>query len=230
MVEDLSREEFVEAVSQAVKELLLAASVVTPPVDAVSLARNHLGLPPKPQRRKKGVESSTQATEEQKQWDAALQIGDSLKPNLLHRLGIDPNQPRPLMGESLSKMVAEHLLLPLPWFARDAASSGFDLLALKDIYRTASHELIAWRWLDLPEPCIVTVVDNDHIQRRRSNAWPVRRELHPVEQQCQRYVSEYSRPRIVRAEGWTVQGWPVHRSDWKREVLRSVVETDQSWG
>ena len=78
--------------------------------------------------------------------------------------------------------------------------------------------------LDLPSPCILTIVDNDHIYRRRSNAWPVRRELHPVERECQRYVHEYSRPHLVQQEGWTVQGWPVHQPDWKREILRSVVE------
>jgi hypothetical protein len=52
----------------------------------------------------------------------------------------------------------------------------------------------------------------------------VRRELLPAERECQRYVSHYSRPRVVQAGGWTVQGWPVHRSDWKREILRSVGE------
>ena len=28
----------------------------------------------------------------------------------------------------------------------------------------------------------------------------------------------------VREDGWTVQGWPVHQTDWKREILRAVVE------
>jgi hypothetical protein len=91
-------------------------------------------------------------------------------------------------------------------------------------YRTASHEVIAWRFLDLPAPCIVTIVDNDHIHRRRSNAVRIKKELAPAEQKCQRHVHEQGRPRIERADGWTVQGWPVHQPDWKREILRSVVD------
>ena len=33
-------------------------------------------------------------------------------------------------------------------------------------------------------------------------------------------------PLLVRAAGWTVRGWPVHSVDWKREILRSVVDED----
>ena len=76
---------------------------------------------------------------------------------------------------------------------------------------TSSHEVLAWRLLDLPEPCIVTIIDNDRISRRRSNAWPTRRRLEPVEQKCQREVHQHNRPSLVRENGWTVQGWPVHQ-------------------
>jgi hypothetical protein len=78
--------------------------------------------------------------------------------------------------------------------------------------------------LDLPQPCIITILDNDQIHRRRSNAWRVKRALAIAEVQCQRYVHEHGRPHVFRQTGWTVQGWPVHQHDWKREVLRSVVE------
>ena len=84
--------------------------------------------------------------------------------------------------------------------------------------------MIAWRLLDLPEPCIITVIDNDHVQRRRSNGWRINRELSEPEKRCQQYVHTYSRPHRLSADGWTVQGWPLHQADWKREVLRSVVE------
>jgi Zn-dependent peptidase ImmA (M78 family) len=129
-----------------------------------------------------------------------------------------------MMGESLANRFAHHLLVPTAWFTDDAKLYDYDVLQLKQKYHTASHEVIAWRMLDLPAPCIITVVDNDHIHRRRSNSWHVRKELEEAEIQCQRYVNYYSRPRVVRANGWTVQGWPVHQSDWKREILRSVVD------
>ena len=131
-----------------------------------------------------------------------------------------------MAGESLANLFAHHLLVPTCWFASDAPLLGYDVLELKQRYPTASHEVLALRMLDLPEPAIITVVDNDHISRRRSNAWRVRKELEPVERQCQRYVSHYSRPKVVREGGWTVQGWPVHQADWKREILRSVVDGD----
>jgi hypothetical protein len=85
---------------------------------------------------------------------------------------------------------------------------------------------LAWRLLDLPEPCVITVIDDGQVQRRRSNAWRVRRELAAPERACQRYVNHHGRPHVVRAGGWTVQGWPVPRPDGMREVLRSVLDGD----
>ena len=78
--------------------------------------------------------------------------------------------------------------------------------------------------LDLPQPCIITIIDNEAIHRRRSNAWPTKRALTPVEKKCQRYVHVHGKPKSWAADGWTVQGWPVHTPEWKREILRSVME------
>ena len=78
--------------------------------------------------------------------------------------------------------------------------------------------------LDLPEPCIVTILDNEAITRRRSNAWPTKRKLEPVEEKCWRRVHERGKLYLNRENGWSVQGWPVHQSDWKREILRSVID------
>jgi hypothetical protein len=72
----------------------------------------------------------------------------------------------------------------------------------------------------------VTIIDNDHITRRRSNAWRVKRELARAEAKCQRLVHQRSRPARVQEGGWTVQGWPVHQADWKREILRSVYDEE----
>ena len=32
------------------------------------------------------------------------------------------------------------------------------------------------------------------------------------------------KPKTVRNDGVTVHGWPVHTPEWKREILRTVVE------
>jgi Zn-dependent peptidase ImmA (M78 family) len=238
MIEDLSREEVHRAVDRAVEELLAAANKTEPPVDAIQLAQGHLGMIvclDRGQRQRgraqraagrKQIFLRPEPTEERHQWTVAHEIGEHLKPALLERLGIAPEQTKAMMGESLANLFAQRLLVPTGWLADDARACGHDVLELKQRFRTASHEVLAWRLLDLPDPCIITIVDNDHVHRRRSNAWRVRRELEPPERECQRYVSHFSRPRVVRADGWTVQGWPVHQADWKREILRSVVEAE----
>lgn len=232
MSEDLTREEVHAAVDRAVEELLEAARVCTPPVDAVALAQRHLGMVVALDRdrpaRGRGQRGShhPEPTAEQEQWTVAHEIGKRLEADLLRRLGIEAGGTRPMTGGSLTNLFAARLLVPSAWLSDDARACGHDLEALKERYATASHEVIARRLLDLPEPCIFTVVDNDHVHWRRSNAWPVRKALEPAERQCQRYVNHYSRPHVVRAGGWTVQGWPVHQPDWKREILRSVVETE----
>jgi Zn-dependent peptidase ImmA (M78 family) len=165
-------------------------------------------------------------TEERHQWTVAHEIGEHFKIDLLGRLGVEPEQMRSMAGESLANLFAYRLLVPTYWFAADAPALDYDILELKKRYRTSSHEVIALRFLDLPEPCVVTVIDNDQVTRRKSNAYPVRRPLETAEQACQRYVNHYSRPRVVREGIWTVQGWPVHQTDWKREILRSVRDAE----
>lgn len=238
MFDDLSREDVTAAVDRAVEELLGTAGVTAPPVDAIALAQRHLGMivcldrtqnqRGRAQRSggRKQIFLRPEPTEERHQWTVAHEIGEHHKAGLLQRLGLAPEQTRAMAGESLANLFAYRLLVPSAWFAADAPALDYDVLELKKRYKTASHEVIAWRFLDLPAPCVVTVLDNDHIHRRKSNAWRVRRRLEPAEAACQRYVNYYSRPRVVQENGWTVYGWPVHQADWKREILRSVVEED----
>lgn len=239
MSEDLAREEVLAAIDAVIEELLERAGVQAPPVDAIALARRQLGLelsldrPPRQRGRTQGrarILVRPEPSEERDQWAAAHEIARHLKPALLERLGVEPRAGSGLIGESLGKLFAGRLLVPACWFGGDAAAADYDVPQLKQRYRTASHETVALRLLDLPEPCIITVVDNGHVSRRRSNAWRVRRELAPAEQECQRYVNSYSRPTRVARDGWTVRGWPVHQPDWKREILRSVMDEDAEWG
>jgi Zn-dependent peptidase ImmA (M78 family) len=236
MLDHLSREDVIATLDRTVDNLLQAARIETPPVDAIALAQRHLGMivcldRRQPQRGRaqrtagrKQIFLRPEPTEERHQWTVAHEIGEHLKSDLIERLGLEPEQTRVMMGESLANLFAYRLLVPACWFAADARTAAYDLLALRERYRTASHEVIAWRLLDLPDPCIITIVDNKHIHRRRSNAWPTRKSLEPPEQECQEYVHYYSRPRVVQEGGWTVLGWPIHQVDWKREILRSVVE------
>ena len=99
----------------------------------------------------------------------------ALKGDLLRRLGFDPGFRVGLSGESLPDLFAHRLLTPGAWFADDARGCDWDVLELKRLYATAGHEVVAWRLLDLPTPCVITVVENDHVHRRRSNAWRIHR-------------------------------------------------------
>lgn len=234
MSEGPSREEVLGVIDQSVAALLAGAGVTGPPVDALALAAR-LGVKvERGQRAGGGKQKSAQQQQrpepraEQQQWSAAHNLGEHCKADLLARLDIDPEQARGLGGGggSLVNLFADRLLVPTPWLAAEAAACGHDLLALKELFRTASHEAIAWRLLDLDEPCVITILDNDHVYRRKSNAWRVGRELSAPEKKCQQQVSRYSRPHALSEAGWRVQGWPVHEVDWRRELLRSVLEEE----
>jgi hypothetical protein len=227
MSEELTREDVTAAADAVVQDLLEAAGVTQPPVDAVTIAERHLGLvlnfaPPRGRHR---VQSPAEVSAERRQWLAAREIGDKLRTDLLERLGLPTEGPRPMFAESPATLFAMRLLMPTAWFADDARSCAYDVAELQGRYGVAL-DLNAWRLLDLPTPCIITVVDNGAVTRRRCNVRHIPRDLAPAERECQNYVHHYSRPRVVRADGWTVQGWPVHQPDWKREVLRSVCAED----
>lgn len=237
MLDDVPREEMVAEIDQMVEELLEAAGVPGPPVDAIALAQQHLGMVVcldkrqtqrgRAQRslgRQPAIYLRPEPTEERHQWTVAHEIGEHLKAELFQRLDLAPGQARAMAGESLANLFAYHLLVPTCWFAADVRDLAYSLPELKQRYRTSSHEVIAWRFLDLPEPCIVTVIDNDHVSRRRSNGPRITRQLQPAEEKCRRYVNSQGRPQVVREDAWTVQGWPVHSAEWKREILRSVVD------
>jgi Zn-dependent peptidase ImmA (M78 family) len=234
MLDEMPREDVTRTIDRMVEELLDAAHVIAPPVDAIALAQRHLDMvvvmdQRQPQRGraqralgKKQIYLKPEPREERHQWTVAHEIGEHLKSELLERLNIAPGEARAMSGESLANLFAYRLLVPSCWFAADAKTLEFDLLALKKRYATSSHEVIAWRFLDLPSPCVVTILDNERITRRKSNAWPVKRALLPVEKECWQGVHEHGKPRIERDDDWTVQSWPVHELDWKREILRSV--------
>jgi Zn-dependent peptidase ImmA (M78 family) len=238
MVFELIRDDLVGQVDLAVAELLADAGVDAPPVDAIAIAQRHLGMVVCLDKRQtqrgraqrgagcRRIYLRPEPTVERHQWTVAHEIGEHLKPSLLSRLGVEPADAKAMMGESLANLFAHRLLVPTRWYAEDAPAFDYDLLALKQRYSTSSHEVLAWRLLDLAEACIITIIDNERIHRRRSNAWPTRRELAPAEEKCQRHIHLHGKPHQLSEGGWSVRGWPVHTADWKREILRSVVDLD----
>jgi Zn-dependent peptidase ImmA (M78 family) len=236
MLDDLTRCDVLPLVDAMVLDLLERGEIASPPVDAIALAQGPLGmivcLDKEQTQRGRSSRAAGQRhiflrsepTEERHQWTVARAIGAHFKPEMLARLGAEAGQTRVPTGESLANLFAQRLLAPDCWFREDARTLDFDVLALKAKYATASHEVLAWRLLDLPDPCIITILDNGVVYRRRSNAWAAKRALSPAEKKCQQFVHTRGQPRRVHEKGWSVQGWPVHQAGWKREILRSVVE------
>lgn len=236
MSEEFLREDMIAGIDRLVGEVLAAGGVKAPPVDVIRLAQDALDMVvcmdrQQPERgraqRTAGrriIYLKPEPREERHQWTVAHEIGEHLKVELLKRLGLEPAQTRAMTGESLANLFGYRLLVPTRWFAEDAPALDYDVLELKRRYRTSSHEVIALRLLDLPEPSIITIIDHDSITKRRSNAWRVTRKLQPAERACQRHVHEHGEPHRVAQDGWTVYGWPVHQLEWKREILRSVVD------
>jgi hypothetical protein len=210
-MDDIEREDVLQAVDRAIAELLDRAKIVEPPVDAIALAEETI----------KELDLDPEWSEERRQWTAAHEIGRSLKSQLLEQLGVEG---RGLAGASLANLVAARLLAPTAWFAADAPAVDYDLLELKNRYTTATHEELAWRILDLPEPCIITVLDDDVIRRRRGNALPAKRELSPAEKKCVKLIRQSNESQSVRQGAWTVQGWPIPRESGSRIILRSQVD------
>ncbi len=237
MLDDITREDVVAVLDKIVDDLLGEANLTKPPIDAIALAQKHLGISIVMDRRqnergrvqragrRQQIYLRPEPMEERHQWTVAHEICQHLKTEILEQLHIEPEQAKALTGESLNTLFSSRLLVPSSWFAQDAADLGYDLPELKKRYRTASNEVIALRFLDLPFPTVISVVDNDAIHRRKSNGPKIKAtEMEPVELQCQQAVNKEGKPHKMSEGNWTVQGWPIHQKDWKREILRAIVD------
>ena len=210
----LTQEDVFHAVDQVVEELLEKRSMHTPPIDALTLAEKHF----------RATIRDPDRSELELQWESAQLIGKELKPRIYQRLGIDPTQR--IRGPSIPNIFAKHLLLPTTWLRRDSAELNYDLLALQELYSSVSHEMLAFRWLDFPDPCIVTIIDNEEVYRRKSNGSSIKKELSVVEAECLQIILEGDEPADARRAGWTVQGWPIPHEVWDRIILRSTVDPE----
>jgi hypothetical protein len=159
---------------------------------------------------------------ERTQWAAAHELGEVVAHRVFERLDLDGGEPRPDLREQTASLLATRLLLRFDWFADDARLLADDVPALKNVYSTASHELIALRLLDLPEPCTITIFDHARVTRRRSNGARRPPPLLPLECAVWQETHRTGRPG-ERSDGeLRVRCWPVHEPEWKREILRTT--------
>jgi Zn-dependent peptidase ImmA (M78 family) len=159
---------------------------------------------------------------ERLQWAAAHELGEMFACEAFHRAGVEADTSESGLREQAANLFASHLLLPSRSFFDEVRSVAGDLLELKAIFATASHELIAMRLLDLPEPSIVTIFDQGKVTRRRSSTTSHAPQLQQAERECWTDIHHYNHPSERSTDDFTVQGWPVHEPGWKREILRTV--------
>lgn len=162
---------------------------------------------------------------ERQQWAAAHELGESCVWRICRALGQSGDDLTPRQREELANAFAKSLLLPAPWFQRDSRVCDYDLLQMKSIYATASHELIASRWLDAESSAIVTVFDQGRITHRQTNL-PTQIPLTVTEKTCWSKLRDSRTSHRVQADRLSVRGWCVDSPGWEREILYAVISSD----
>lgn len=229
------------ALSDAATEILQSSEVIYPPIDAMTIARKsglQVALDQTQSGRGRIKRISGQPViflrpddrPERLQWAAAHELGESLVWRVCRSLGIEGTELPPRPREELANQLAQEILLPREWFQRDCQRFDYDLTILKTHYRTASHELIAWRWLDLEVPTFVSVFDQGHLSRRRSNRNLRPPSITPFERDAWETLRETRRAVDVSHSEFRVQGWCVDSPGWQREILvtRLLYDTEFS--
>jgi Zn-dependent peptidase ImmA (M78 family) len=246
MFSEFPDDEIAAAIDACAAELLWEASITEPPVDALAVAeglglivaRND-GMPFRGQfarlAKYEGSDRGGQGTivvgaaerPEREQWAVAHEIGESAAYRVFARLGIAFDETLPTAREVVANRLANSLLLPRRWFAVDGRELDWDLLALKDCYITASHELIARRMLDMRPPIVITVCDLGRIHWRRSNGTARPPSLLAEEKAVWKEAHATGLPACATLDAESglasVRCWPIHEPGWKREILRSEI-------
>jgi Zn-dependent peptidase ImmA (M78 family) len=241
MLAEIAPAELASAVDHVAANALAAARIGPLPVDAMRVAQQ-LGLAVAWDDRQAGrarlvkLAAAGRLTAailmrhdpraEREQWAVAHEIGEALAESVFGELGVDAREAPRQGRETVANAIARAILLPREFFAIDAAALSWDLPALKERYRTASHELIARRMLDLSPPICISVYDQDRLTWRRSNISGQRPPPSELELNARRRshesgeAVEFGPPRI--------QVWPIHEPAWQREIVR--VEIDEFAG
>jgi hypothetical protein len=228
--------EWTEKLDETAAEILRRARVTRPPIDAIEVARR-LGCPVLWDARQKGrariatvrvgsgcrresaIFLRPDPRRERIQWAVAHEVGEQCAAEVCQRLGIDVVESLPDQREQIANALATRLLLPIRWFADDAMAFDLDLVLIKNRYSTASHELIARRMLDLPQPMLLTIFDQGRQQFRRWNRPQRPPSISKLEWQAWQRAHE-SGDAVHGSTSPRIDVWPVHEPGWKREIIR----------
>lgn len=170
---------------------------------------------------------------ERLQWAVAHEIGEAVVWRVVQRLGLDPTELQPRQREAMANRLANGLLLPQRLWTAAVQTQGRHLIRLKSVFPLASHELIAWRFLDSETPPIVTIVDQGIVSRRRSNfssrVPPVTTdELRCLERARTDGEAHCKQVRDLLPNAGRAQctAWAIHEDDWQREILLTEIDID----
>lgn len=232
MLAEIACEDYVHCLNDIVEELLAAAHVAAPPVDAFALARR-LGILVAVDDRQTGrarcarlnsarplILVRSEERPERGQWSVAHEIGEHVCQRVFARLGVDPHEAPPGTRERVANLLAARLLLPSAWFLECAVACEWDLFAMKQSFATASHELIARRMLDFEPPVAISIFDHGRFTFRRAN-FGVAPPLSALEVECRRRAASTGQPASGESPEETVAAWPIHEPGWPREIVRA---------
>lgn len=225
--------EWANALDDAANDLLDRGGVEAPPVDCLTLAERleiyvayDASQPGRGRHKRIGGQSTLLVRPEERperlQWAVAHELGEAFAWKVFERVNADVDEGSPQLREHIANLMASRLLLPNRWFFDDARREDWNLPWLKQRYATASHELIAYRFLDGDEPTTVTLFDQGQLTRRSANVRQRAPRLTQLERDCWSEAHRDSRSCERHSASLVVQAWPVHEPEWKREVLRTT--------
>jgi len=229
------------AMDEVAEELIERAEISSPPVDCLVLAERlgiavaydatlHGRARHKMLAGRSAILIRPDVRPERLQWAVAHELGEAFAWKVFERAASTAEQDQPELRESVANLMASRLLLPSRWFFDDARRHGWDLRQMKRLYQTASHELIAHRFLDGEEPSMISLFDQGRLVRRSSNFRAVPPRLARVERDCWLEVHRRNQSTECREQSLIVQGWPVHEPGWRRELLRTTFAWDPDDG
>jgi IrrE N-terminal-like domain len=224
-------DEWNRAVDETAEELLSAAGITGPPVDAFAVAAAlqldvvfDRSQPTRGRHKRLGGRPTVflrpDERPERNQWALAHEIGEAVAWRVAERIGDMETLPDGAR-EDIANRLASRILLPSSWFFADAAVLDDDLFELKQSYSTASHALIALRLLDRELPGLVTLVDNGRTTCRKSNTGGPP-PLLPEEREAANEAHHTGRVTERAGDAFRIRAWPVHEPGWKREILWTV--------
>jgi len=250
MLPELTQEEFSAALNRAAAEAVSAAGHVRPPVDAFAMAAA-LGLSVAFDDRQCGrgrfvrlkchgrsapcgpsgsILVRPEPRSERLQWAVAHEIGETLAARVFDLLAVDPREAIANTRETVANHLAARLLLPSAWFKPRAEQAGWDLLALKREFSTASHELIARRMLDFEPPVVITIFDHARLSWRRASTRAKPGPMSGLERRLWNAAHTTGEVQADADRAHAVRVWPIHEEGWKREIVRTeLIDADVCW-